>query len=157
MILSITGHRSEKLSDPLWVATEIAEAYKLLMPSKVIQGCANGADLIAAREAFLMDLPFVSARPWAGHAPRKIDAHSYAMMIKHSVEVVDVNDSENYPGAWAYNKRNEWMVDRADQVLAVWNGDKKGGTWNCVNYALKKKVPVYHINPTLKTKGYFYA
>ena len=34
------------------------------------------------------------------------------------------------------------MVDNSDFVIAVYNGDKNGGTANCVNYATRcgKKV-----------------
>ncbi|MBQ7225212.1 MAG: DUF1273 family protein [Clostridia bacterium] len=35
-------------------------------------------------------------------------------------------------------KRNEFMVDRADLVLAIWNGIQKGGTWNTIKYGTKK-------------------
>lgn len=36
-------------------------------------------------------------------------------------------------------KRNEYMVDNSDFVLVVWNGIEKGGTWNTLNYAKRKK------------------
>ena len=36
-------------------------------------------------------------------------------------------------------KRNMYMVDRADLVLAIWNGEEKGGTWNTIRYARKKE------------------
>ncbi len=42
--------------------------------------------------------------------------------------------------------RNEYMVDRADLVLALWNGTP-GGTGNCVRYARTRGVPVFVIDP----------
>ncbi|NLT15397.1 MAG: DUF1273 domain-containing protein [Clostridiales bacterium] len=42
--------------------------------------------------------------------------------------------------------RNEYMVDRSDVVMAVWNGTK-GGTANCVTYAKKKGKEIIQINP----------
>lgn len=39
-------------------------------------------------------------------------------------------------------KRNQYMVDHSDLVLAVWNGEKKGGTWNTIRYAQKVGKPV---------------
>ena len=42
-------------------------------------------------------------------------------------------------------KRNEFMVDKADMVLAIWNGNQKGGTWNTIKYATKTKTPLKYI------------
>lgn len=44
-------------------------------------------------------------------------------------------------------KRNEWMVDNCDTLVACWNGDKKGGTYNCVRYAQKINKEIIVINP----------
>jgi uncharacterized phage-like protein YoqJ len=35
--------------------------------------------------------------------------------------------------------RNEWMVDNAHIVLALWDGSS-GGTGNCIKYANRKSV-----------------
>lgn len=35
-------------------------------------------------------------------------------------------------------KRNQFMVDTSDFVVACWDGVKKGGTYNCVSYAKKQ-------------------
>lgn len=43
-------------------------------------------------------------------------------------------------------KRNEYMVDHSDIVLAVWNG-KKSGTENCIKYAEKMGKKVEYIEP----------
>ena len=43
-------------------------------------------------------------------------------------------------------KRNEYMVDNADIVIAVWDGTG-GGTKNCVDYARKKNKELIQINP----------
>lgn len=47
-------------------------------------------------------------------------------------------------------KRNKYMVDNSDVVIAVWNGEKSG-TRNTVDYALKNGKKVIIIDPnTLK-------
>ncbi|MBQ8551720.1 MAG: DUF1273 family protein [Clostridia bacterium] len=42
-------------------------------------------------------------------------------------------------------KRNEYMVDSSDIVMAVWDG-KPGGTHQTVQYALEKKKAIVFIN-----------
>lgn len=34
--------------------------------------------------------------------------------------------------------RNEYMVDNADLLIALWDGDYKSGTGHCINYAMDK-------------------
>jgi len=46
-------------------------------------------------------------------------------------------------------KRNEWMVDNCDLLIAVWNEDKSGGTYNCIQYAKSVNKEVIYVNPTL--------
>ena len=43
-------------------------------------------------------------------------------------------------------KRNEYMVDKADIVIAVWDGSS-GGTGNCVKYAQKVGKSIVKLNP----------
>ena len=43
-------------------------------------------------------------------------------------------------------KRNEYMVDNSDYVIAVWNG-KLSGTGNTVRYATKNNKVVLLVNP----------
>ena len=34
-------------------------------------------------------------------------------------------------------KRNRYMVEQSDLIIAVFNGIEKGGTWYTINYAKK--------------------
>ena len=47
--------------------------------------------------------------------------------------------------SFAYQKRNEWMVDRSSRVIAVYNGEA-GGTRNTIRYAEKKGVPIVFLD-----------
>jgi uncharacterized phage-like protein YoqJ len=52
-------------------------------------------------------------------------------------------------------KRNEWMVDRAKTMVALYLSEgKTGGTLNCINYAMKQKKSVITIHPlTQRAEG----
>ena len=51
------------------------------------------------------------------------------------------------------DKRNRYMVDHADDILAVWNGCPSG-TGNTVRYAHKKGKSIIVINPVpLMSRG----
>jgi len=45
---------------------------------------------------------------------------------------------------WKLQKRNEYMVDHSDLVLAYWDGSS-GGTKNCIKYAIDSGVKVVNI------------
>jgi hypothetical protein len=39
-------------------------------------------------------------------------------------------------------------------VIAFWDGSTSGGTFNCVEYAKRKKKEIYQINPLTKVSEY---
>jgi uncharacterized phage-like protein YoqJ len=146
VIASITGHRPEGIPLNFPIVTELRRAYDELGVTHVIQGMAAGVDLTSAYAAWLSQIPYTCAKPWSGHEPRVADRELYRKVIEHAAEVVNVQTYDKYPGAWVYQVRNEWMVDHAQLVIAVWDGSA-GGTGNCVKYALKQKKHIYRINP----------
>ncbi|QZE11670.1 DprA-like DNA processing chain A [Streptomyces phage Karp] len=158
MIIVGTGHRPEKITDRDWLLEQITYVYMLAGAEKVIQGCAAGADLLLARVAYVMGIPYVAAKPWENHKARmggssgfkNEDAVVYDKMIKYASEVVNVTGEIDYPGPWAYFRRNEWMVDQITPetgiVLAVWDGSPSG-TSHCLEYAKKKGIRVFQLDP----------
>ncbi|QBZ72354.1 DprA-like ssDNA binding protein [Streptomyces phage Circinus] len=158
MIVVGTGHRPEKITDRDWLLENIGYVYELAGAEKVIQGCAAGADLLFAYAAHSMGIPYVAAKPWENHKSRMggssgfkhDDAVVYDLMIKHASEIVNVTGAVEYPGPWAYFKRNEWMVDQITPetgiVLAAWDGTKSG-TQATVTYALDKGIRVFQLDP----------
>lgn len=142
MIVSITGHRPDKINNLEWVKASIAKFFSEKTPEKVIVGMARGVDLIAGEIALDMGIPVVAAKPWLGHY---FPDSAYKRVWENGEQVI-VHDSQAYPGPWVYHKRNEWMVDHADEVLAVWDGTK-GGTAACVAYAQKVGKKIWYIKP----------
>ena len=145
MIVAFTGHRPEDSEPEATVRDKVRRTLEQRRPEVVISGMAAGFDLWAADEALGLGIEVVAARPWSTHAPRRNDVELYAKVINHAVTVVSVTETSTYPGPWVYHKRNEWMVDNADEVLAYWSGKKSGGTFACVNYANKKMKKVTNV------------
>lgn len=153
MIVSITGHRPEKIPDPQMVKDSLRMAFGVLEADVVIQGMAAGVDLWSARVAFESDIPFWCAKPWFTHTAREEDKDDYDSALKHAQKVVNVTDYKKYPGPWVYQKRNEWMVDNGDLVIAVWDGSR-GGTYNCVQYAKSVGRRIWMIDPVTGDMGW---
>lgn len=146
MILAGTGHRAQDCEPEEVVRIKIATALRYGGADTVISGMANGFDLWLGDEALNLDIPLWCAKPWTGHAPRKGDEGLYQKLLDNADQIINVTESDTYPGPWVYHKRNEWMVDNATHVLAYLNPEKKsGGTFACRNYAKKVGRPVRNI------------
>lgn len=84
------------------------------------------------------------------------DIARWKMQIKQADKVTIVDEVQSYVIAGyeegiyypaKMQKRNEYMVDKSDFVIAIWDGTS-GGTGNCVKYAVKCKKPVVRIDPS---------
>lgn len=152
MILAGTGHRPDKLggygaeSRDRLVALAHA-AIRKYNPARVITGMALGWDMALAHAAYSLDVPYTAAIPFEGQESRwpPLSQQNWRFYVENADSVIHVSD----PGyaAWKMQRRNEWMVDNATHVLALWNGTP-GGTANCVAYAHKVGRPVINIWPS---------
>lgn len=126
------------------ILTEILED---VQPDAFIQGLAIGADLLSGKVAIDMGIPVISAMPYPTH----IDSiphdwkELYRWVRDHSEEVYPVSEVDEYLGPWVYFRRNEWMIDEADRLLAWYDGRNSGGTKHAIGYANKTGKPVRNI------------
>ncbi|AYB70931.1 DprA-like ssDNA binding protein [Streptomyces phage Yaboi] len=148
MIVAGTGHRD--LRDRDWIAAQTEKALIDMGASLVYVGMASGFDLLLAKTAWGLGIPFIAAKPWRGHKPRRVDEYDYSRALHYADEVVNVTSYDDYPGAWVYEERNRFMVDNADAYLAVLEAGRTGGTYNCVKYASRKNKPGMIIDPLMK-------
>jgi len=159
--ICFTGYRPFKLpfkidkSDLLYI-NFYKRAYSLIREqiecgnTYFICGMAQGADLLLARivlrlktiysEVFLeCALPFVcQSEKWT--AKHK---NLYDDILKQCDKVTVLSECYRID---AYLKRNKYMVDNSDIVIAVFDG-KKGGTKFTCDYALKKGKQLIVLNP----------
>ena len=165
-----TGHRPDKLGG--WnEKNETAKAVKSWLWKSIkraikgghttfISGAALGVDTCAAEAVHALKEDFPEIR-----LVLAIPLHNQASVWRKEAQVrwqrlVDVCDemiivSPNPPDdspRWAYaqvlHKRNQYMVDHGHSGIAVWNGDEKGGTHDCLKKAKSKKRPMLRLNPT---------
>lgn len=149
MEIAGTGHRpqklggfSQELEDRLYLmAYDHLEEAK---PTYLHTGLALGWDKALAYAAIDLGIPFV------GHIPFEGQEKTWAKKAQDEYhEICDLADtlivySKTFDFAH-YLKRDEGMVDCAGQVLALWNGEPKGGTHHTVRYATRVGVPVVNL------------
>ena len=160
MIVCVTGPRPNKL----YGYNETHPGHKKLKDklksvlielkcTEAITGMALGTDMVFAFAVLELkreghDIKLHCAVPHRNHTAKwdKRNKQDHDYIIKHADTVKLVNDEEYKP--WLLQKRNEYMVDLAEKVIAVWNeSNTKGGTVNCINYAKKCKKDIIYIDP----------
>jgi uncharacterized phage-like protein YoqJ len=164
IIVAFTGHRPKNLAGGITfpireyenvIKVEIRTALNQIQYGRIvgtISGMALGVDQWAAEVSMELTIPVVAAVPCLGQDglwSDKQKAH-YNELLKRCV-VFTVT-----PGpyaAWKMHVRNKWMVDRADILIAVYDGRKEGGTAECYKYAEqtanKRPFQIITIDPRL--------
>lgn len=151
MIICGTGHRPNKLGgyskDVFDKGVQVA-SFSLMLRSepieKVISGGALGWDQMLAQAALNLTMPLTLALPFTGFWNKwpKSSQDYLEYLVSQANEVKYVCEEGYAP--WKMQKRNEWMVDNSDLVLALWDGSA-GGTSNCVKYAEKVGKPITNL------------
>lgn len=143
-----TGHRPKSLygydlTDIRWRNLQ-AKFRELLLKKKcttAITGMALGVDTIFAlavielRDNCNVPIELVSAvpcynlsEPWFNQD----DVNRFNQILQKANKVVYVTESDYVDGC--LEKRNRYMVDNSNEILAVWTG-APGGTAHCIKYA----------------------
>lgn len=172
-VFAFTGHRPDSLggyseTDPMnmevkaWMKKHITRMIEDYKDITFVVGGALGVDTWAFN--IIYGLRATQFRP-----PRyNIKIHLYLPCVEHYAKWNEMDrlritqqintqadhvvwvSPNRYIGAWQMQKRNEAMVNVADGLIAIWNQDEKSGTYNCIKYARKKKVPILGYNPQTK-------
>jgi uncharacterized phage-like protein YoqJ len=168
--IAFTGHRPNKLWGYNEDRPEYDRLFEILINTieKIIQehpeekdfilvnGMAIGVDQLACAASYVVreklkkvgkNIMIEAAIPCL-HQEAKWPARTqgeYHALLRQVDKITYVHKGEyNY---FCMNDRNKYMVDKADYVIAVWNGSA-GGTGNCVKYAQSKNKNIIMINPT---------
>jgi len=165
MKIAITGHRPNKLGNDYELKSELIQKIRAKiqnivdwhimdkLPSEeeviLISGMALGIDTLFAEIAIDWQLPLICAIPCLGQEKRwpNRSQNRYKKILSYSkAKHIFVTNKDYSPEVM--QKRNIWMVDNCDLLIAVFDGSP-GGTANCVNYAKSINKPIIHINPKL--------
>jgi ribA/ribD-fused uncharacterized protein len=164
--ICFTGHRPNKLGGydtnnekMTWVKAQLKECINRAYHAgfaHFISGGALGVDQVAlsivyeVQKEYAFDIITTVAKPFPSQACKWPESSiiEFNRLCNLADKVFDVS-----PDPYTAEKmqvRNEWMVDNADAVIAVWDGTP-GGTANCVRYALEQKKHVLRIDPAMRT------
>lgn len=136
--------RSEKK-----IAKDLTARLINLNPSKAISGMALGFDQLAARVCLYIGIPLIAAVPakeqpnrWPEKAVKR-----YYKILAMADEVVYVDQERKYADESdtfidKLFKRNKWIVNNSDYVLAYYLDALTGGTVSTMRFAIKQHKPV---------------
>ena len=156
---TFTGHRSSKLpwggneKDPrcLELKTRLADTLEAIYSAgftHFICGMADGADLYFCEAVMALrrehpEIRMEAAIPFAGQADRwpASQKDRYDRLVSACDEVTLLGE-EYTPQCMM--RRNKYMVDHADILIACYSG-QSGGTLNTMRYALKRDIQILHL------------
>ena len=165
IIIALTGHRPEKLDgynifSPFYM--ELAKQLRSIVLSYInkgkkvhmVSGMALGADTIWALVGLKLKdqgYPVVleAAIPCANHPDtwKGTESKIRWQNIVDRSDIVTQVSNKPYAG-YLMQKRNEYMVNKCNVLVSVWNGTE-GGTYNCLSHMVKRQnagQKIHHIN-----------
>lgn len=154
MSVSFTGHRPERLGVgyderhpqvDLFLNNTIAVAAR--EHNEFISGAALGVDQWAAEHVLALGANLTLALPFATYGenwPEK--SRKYLdTLVKRAKRVHIVCNGPYEP--YKTHMRNQWMIRHSQVVIAVWDGEKGGGTASAVQIAKNAKKEIVRFNP----------
>lgn len=161
--IAFTGHRPESL--PFGENEQNAQGIllKAMLLTEIIDraskgydtfycGAARGSDILFGEQVIWVKATMYPAIRLICVVPHEEQARGwseswrerYFDLLEHASDEVLI--SAHYTRD-CYHRRNRYMVDHADALLAVYNGSHTGGTAYTVAYAWKKAKDIVLINP----------
>jgi uncharacterized phage-like protein YoqJ len=162
---SFTGYRTKKLNQSLYDSSLTVDGLFDCMKSLMTEmldngfstfrcGMAIGADLMFARAALELRekyksslVRFIAVIPCLNHDQNwtESDRTLCREITGRADEVILVSNSHYFNGCMA--KRNRYLVDNCDELLAIYDG-QTGGTMQTINYAKGKGKKITIIDPS---------
>lgn len=148
----VTGHRNISNEQRIYIEKEMRREVREAIEdgfTHFISGFANGVDLIFAdivveEKKQHPNILLEAAIPYAGRL-NKLDTHFQELI--QACDDVRVECEKYAP--YSFDRRNRYMVDKSQRVIAVFDGRSKGGTVLTMRYArkLEREIHEIHIQP----------
>jgi uncharacterized phage-like protein YoqJ len=159
--IAITGHRPDSFlvshydqQEIKRIVNDIAVIFKREHKEELCfnLGGAVGADLWMGQACLENKIKYHLYLPFSPETQSKFweDEHKALLeeQMRHAVGIDIINPS-GYDIS-DYQTRNEKMVDNSNFVVAFWVGKRRGGTYNCIKYALEQSKFVFNALDSLK-------
>lgn len=145
--IAASGHRpgriggyTREVEERLYRAA--IHAVDVLQPDIAISGMALGWDQAWALACLDAGVPVIAAVPCTGQDSKwPVDSQAlYQRTLRRCENVVFVTYGPYTPACM--HKRDRWMVDHANELVVLWDGNPGGGTTATVEYAKSLAVPI---------------
>lgn len=160
-IIAGTGHRPTGLyKGSIKTPENVKHLYREELNSRlsenpdliIVSGMAIGADQLLAEVCVELSIKYVACIPFEGQDSKwtSSDKNNWSELLKKAWQVNLVSlrpPSDYYEAVRMLHQRNQYMVDLSDSVIALFNGVKKGGTYNVIDYAERKNKRIVNIWP----------
>lgn len=151
-VLACTAHRPDRLPAQSFILVQAVKDFFEETQNKwssLWAGGQMGGDLYCSLSAlsFNIDLhlclPF-PAQIFTARWPTQSDKDRLAKLMKAAKTVHFISNRYSRD---AFLERNKFIIDRADEVFAVFDGQRYGGTYHAVSYARERGLPVTILDP----------
>lgn len=155
-VVAVTGHRPDAFLISHYgpkSVKRIAEDMIFILKKQYREdltlnlGGAIGADQWAGQACILLNIAYKLYLPFPPEVQSKYWSQEHKEELLRQInqaKELEIIDPLGKYHVSKYQERNKRMVDDADFVLAFWVGKRKGGTFNCIKYALKQSKFVYN-------------
>lgn len=146
-VCAFTGHRNlpqNKLKNIIIKLNEEIDKALYKNCHHFISGGAAGIDVIAAR-IVTEKIDYDKSITLSLMLPYKdfINKYDFSYLQPYCKNISYTMESYHIS---AYTKRDEEIVDKADMLIAFYDGREKGGTYYTIKYAEKKGIEVVLVN-----------
>jgi hypothetical protein len=146
---SVTGHRDLTGGQLSWLRPELDRVLKKLVDehgaTDAATGMALGGDTEFGWAALFAGLTLHAHIPFPQQAERRLaeDQATYRRLLERCTTQTVYGPS--YDVKWLF-VRNDGLLDAADVLVAIWDGRRKGGTYDTVKKAAARGLPIIHLD-----------